>query len=204
MFFQKHSAGCCEFYLLTRFYYLWYHNRRYQADIRKPPCCLLTAKQLLRSLIWSKTEYGLWQNPVIYWKRTFSWMINEQHMLWGFTLSLNHFKGGFFMPKNKFQELSLPLSWYFSHGLRHDLLQHFPEHREYDKPRVPWRFSWAGDHGTDRIYPWLLPVSKLAFGCAMRMVDFKNCHPFSKILAISVPSVAFMCSINESCRNHSL
>ena len=24
-------------------------------------------------------------------------MINEQHMLYGFTLSLNHFKGGFFM-----------------------------------------------------------------------------------------------------------
>ena len=38
-------------------------------------------------------------------------------------------------------------------------------------------------------------VSKLAFGCAMRMVDFKNCHPFSKILAISVPSVAFMCPL---------
>ena len=36
-------------------------------------------------------------------------------------------------------------------------------------------------------------VSKLAFGCAMRMVDFKSCHPFSRILAISVPSVAFMC-----------
>lgn len=32
-------------------------------------------------------------------------MINEQHMLYGFTLSLNHFKGGFFMPKNKFQEV---------------------------------------------------------------------------------------------------
>ena len=29
----------------------------------------------------------------------------------------------------------------------------------------------------------------------MRMVDFKNCHPFSKILAISVPSVAFMCPL---------
>ena len=38
-------------------------------------------------------------------------------------------------------------------------------------------------------------VSKLAFGCAMRMVDFKSCHPFSKILAISVPSVAFMCPL---------
>ena len=36
---------------------------------------------------------------------------------------------------------------------------------------------------------------KLAFGCAMRMVDFKNCHPFSKILAISVASVAFMCPL---------
>ena len=29
----------------------------------------------------------------------------------------------------------------------------------------------------------------------MRMVDFKNCHPFSKILAISVASVAFMCPL---------
>ena len=38
-------------------------------------------------------------------------------------------------------------------------------------------------------------VSKLAFGCAMRMVDFKSCHPFSRILAISVPSVAFMCPL---------
>ena len=31
--------------------------------------------------------------------------------------------------------------------------------------------------------------------CAARMVDFRNCHPFSKILAISVPSVAFMCPL---------
>lgn len=38
-------------------------------------------------------------------------------------------------------------------------------------------------------------VSKLAFACAMRMVDFQNCHPFSRILAISVPSVAFMCPL---------
>ena len=38
-------------------------------------------------------------------------------------------------------------------------------------------------------------VSKLAFFCAMRMVDFKSCHPFSRILAISVPSIAFMCPL---------
>ena len=38
-------------------------------------------------------------------------------------------------------------------------------------------------------------VSKLAFMCAARMVDFRNCHLFSKILAISVPSVAFMCPL---------
>ena len=38
-------------------------------------------------------------------------------------------------------------------------------------------------------------VSKLAFICAMRMVDFKSCHPFSRILAISVPSIAFMCPL---------
>ena len=36
-------------------------------------------------------------------------------------------------------------------------------------------------------------VSKLAFACASRMVDFHSCHPFSMILAISVASVAFMC-----------
>ena len=36
-------------------------------------------------------------------------------------------------------------------------------------------------------------VSKLAFACANRMVDFRSCHPFSMILAISVASVAFMC-----------
>lgn len=36
-------------------------------------------------------------------------------------------------------------------------------------------------------------VSKLAFACASRMVDFRSCHPFSMILAISVASVAFMC-----------
>lgn len=29
----------------------------------------------------------------------------------------------------------------------------------------------------------------------MCMVDFKSCHPFSRILAISVPSVAFMCPL---------
>ena len=29
-------------------------------------------------------------------------------------------------------------------------------------------------------------VSKLAFMCAARMVDFRSSHPFSKILAISV------------------
>lgn len=38
-------------------------------------------------------------------------------------------------------------------------------------------------------------VSKLAFMCAARMVDFRNSHPFSKILAISVPSIAFMCPL---------
>ena len=38
-------------------------------------------------------------------------------------------------------------------------------------------------------------VSKLAFMCASRMVDFRSCHPFSKILAISVPSIAFMCPL---------
>ena len=38
-------------------------------------------------------------------------------------------------------------------------------------------------------------VSKLAFMCAARMVDFRNSHPFSKILAISVASVAFMCPL---------
>ena len=31
--------------------------------------------------------------------------------------------------------------------------------------------------------------------CASRMVDFRSCHPFSKILAISVPSIAFMCPL---------
>ena len=36
-------------------------------------------------------------------------------------------------------------------------------------------------------------VSKLAFACANRMVDFRSCHPFSMILAISVASVTFMC-----------
>ena len=38
-------------------------------------------------------------------------------------------------------------------------------------------------------------VSKLAFACAARMVDLRNSHPFSKILAISVASVAFMCPL---------
>ena len=38
-------------------------------------------------------------------------------------------------------------------------------------------------------------VSKLAFMCAARMIDFGNSHPFSKILAISVASVAFMCPL---------
>ena len=38
-------------------------------------------------------------------------------------------------------------------------------------------------------------VSKLAFACANRMVNFRNCHPFSMILAISVASVAFMCPL---------
>ena len=38
-------------------------------------------------------------------------------------------------------------------------------------------------------------VSKLAFMCASRMVDFRNSHPFSKILAISVASIAFMCPL---------
>ena len=38
-------------------------------------------------------------------------------------------------------------------------------------------------------------VSKLAFACANRMVDFRSCHPFSMILAISVASVAFMCPL---------
>ena len=38
-------------------------------------------------------------------------------------------------------------------------------------------------------------VSKLAFACAARMVDMRNSHPFSKILAISVASVAFMCPL---------
>ena len=38
-------------------------------------------------------------------------------------------------------------------------------------------------------------VSKLAFMCAARMTDFRNSHPFSKILAISVASVAFMCPL---------
>ena len=34
-------------------------------------------------------------------------------------------------------------------------------------------------------------VSKLAFACASRMVDFRNCHPFSMILAISVATLLF-------------
>lgn len=38
-------------------------------------------------------------------------------------------------------------------------------------------------------------VSKLVFACVMRMVDFQNCHSFSRVLAISVPSVAFMCPL---------
>ena len=38
-------------------------------------------------------------------------------------------------------------------------------------------------------------VSKLAFACANRMVDMRNCHPFSMILAISVASIAFMCPL---------
>jgi len=38
-------------------------------------------------------------------------------------------------------------------------------------------------------------VSKLAFACANRMVDFRSCHPFSMTLAISVASVAFMCPL---------
>lgn len=38
-------------------------------------------------------------------------------------------------------------------------------------------------------------VSRLAFACANRMVDFRNCHPFSMILAISVASVALMCPL---------
>ena len=38
-------------------------------------------------------------------------------------------------------------------------------------------------------------VYKLAFACANRMVDFRSCHPFSMILAISVASIAFMCPL---------
>ena len=38
-------------------------------------------------------------------------------------------------------------------------------------------------------------VSKLAFACANRMVDFRSCHPFSMILAISVASIALMCPL---------
>lgn len=38
-------------------------------------------------------------------------------------------------------------------------------------------------------------VSKLAAQCAFRMVDFRTCHPFQKILAISAASVAFMCPL---------
>ncbi|MBU5479806.1 DUF2798 domain-containing protein [Blautia sp. MSJ-19] len=41
----------------------------------------------------------------------------------------------------------------------------------------------------------LFIVSKLAFMCASRMVDFRNSHPFSKILAISVASIALMCPL---------
>ena len=38
-------------------------------------------------------------------------------------------------------------------------------------------------------------VSKLAFACANRMVDFRSCHPFSMILALSVASIALMCPL---------
>ena len=35
------------------------------------------------------------------------------------------------MPKNKFQEVIFHPYHGIFYGLRHDLLQHFPEHREY-------------------------------------------------------------------------
>ena len=35
----------------------------------------------------------------------------------------------------------------------------------------------------------------MVFFMVYAMIDFKSCHPFSRILAISVPSVAFMCPL---------
>ena len=40
-------------------------------------------------------------------------------------------------------------------------------------------------------------VSKLAFACANRMVDFRSCHPFSMILAIPFRFCCFYVSDDE-------
>ena len=111
-------------------------------------------------------------------------MINEQHMLYGFTLSLNHFKGGFFMPKNKFQEVIFTIIMVF-----------FMVYAMICYNIVLNTGAMTNSVFLSAFVLDFFLVSKLAFACANRMVNFRNCHPFSMILAISVASVAFMCPL---------
>ena len=40
------------------------------------------------------------------------------------------------MPKTKFQNVIFTLMMAFPYGLRHDLLQHFPEYRRNEQPGI--------------------------------------------------------------------
>jgi hypothetical protein len=119
-------------------------------------------------------------------------MINEQHML----LYLNLFiQGGFFMPKNKFQEVIFTIIMVFfmvyamicyNISLNIGGMSNTVFLSAFHELVIMGPIAFILD---------FFIVSKLAFMCASRMVDFRSCHPFSKILAISVPSIAFMCPL---------
>ena len=99
------------------------------------------------------------------------------------------------MPKNKFQEVIFTIIMVFFMVYAMICYNIVLKYRSNDKQRIPLRFSRADFYQPIAFVLDFFLVSKLAFACANRMVNFRNCHPFSMILAISVASVAFMCPL---------
>ena len=116
-------------------------------------------------------------------------MINEQHML--FNLSLRRI----FLPRNKFQEVIFTIIMVFFMVYAMICYNIVLNTGAMTNGVFLSAFHELVVMGPIAFILDFFLVSKLAFACANRMVDFRNCHPFSMILAISVASIALMCPL---------
>ena len=98
------------------------------------------------------------------------------------------------MPKTKFQNVIFTLMMAFLMVSRHDLLQHFPEHRWNEQTRYFMAFGEMKIMWPVAFVLEFFIVDNLAHKLAFRIVTPKD-RPFAITVAISVMIICIMCPI---------